>query len=78
MEIYFRGVDIVNVLMIQDYLKKYDKVEVVRHDHKSQYVICTKKYESGEKEIQKIIDAVGFGNITFNKEGIEVKVKIKN
>lgn len=68
-----------NVLMIQSYMGKYDKVEVVRYEGKSKWIDCYKYfYYVDNPDIQSIVDNVEFGNVIFEVERITAITRIKN
>ena len=68
-----------NFIMIMDYMEKYDRVVVVRDQGKTPYINCFKEYPlTSGIDIQKIIDGLNYGDITFEKDKMIVRKRINN
>ena len=65
-------------MLINDYRKEFEEVRIIRYDFKTSYIECINYYPADAKNIQKIIDEIGYGVIEFVGDTIKAIKKIKN
>ena len=67
-----------NINIIRDLKKEYQRVEIVRYQGKSTYANCINEYELDYDKLNEIIKNTEYGEVTITDEKIIVCRKIKN
>ena len=67
-----------NIMILEDFMTKYQEVKLIRYEGKTSYIVGINKFPYTKEKMSQIIKSTKYGDIYIRDGNIEVHEKIKH